>query len=252
MTSRIQSLASIFKTHMKKLFLILTVSLTFIALTIYGQDTVNKQKYVSLGTKSNGICFGNSLKYNGIRLNLWDKGYGMGASSGKINGMNFSFIISNYLSNGIEFGAIGTYSKICNGIQIGGLAATSDYANGLTIAGIMATANKINGVALSPFAINADTLNGLFIAGFGIAAGDPRTPKKMINGFALAIVAVGAEKVRGVTVSAIWSYSKEHYGLSIACYNKTEILHGLQIGLLNYAGNNPKLVRWLPLINFHR
>lgn len=226
---------------------VILTALLFSVVTVYGQDIIRNPKYLSIGTKSSGLCFGNSIRYNGIRLNLWDRE----SNNGRINGINFSFCISNKITNGIEIGGIGTYSEKSNGIQIGGLTAASDNANGLTIAGIMAHANKINGVAISPFAINADTLNGLFVAGFGIAAGDPKFPKKVINGFALAFVAVGAEKVRGISVATIWSYSKEQYGLSIACYNKTDNLHGLQIGLINYAGNNPRLLRWLPIINFH-
>jgi len=34
-------------------------------------------------------------------------------------------------------------------------------------------------------------------------------------------------------------------------YNRTEELHGLQVGLLNYAGNNPKGLRMLPFVNMH-
>jgi hypothetical protein len=225
--------------------------LVLTAVTAYGQNDTTNTKYLSIGTKSYGICFGNSIKYNGIRLNLWDKGYGIGTSSGKINGMNFSFKISNYLSNGIEIGIIGVCSeKVINGIQIGGLVAISKNANGLAFAGLRVNANKINGAAIGGFGITADTLNGAFF-GFGVAANDPRFPKKIINGLAMGVVAVGAEKVKGVTICAMWCYSKEHNGLSIAFYNKTDNLHGLQIGLLNYASNNPKLLRWLPLINFH-
>lgn len=220
------------------------------AVTAYGQNDTTNTKYLSIGTKSYGICFGNSIRYNGIRLNLWDKGYGNEKCLGKINGSNFSFIISNYLTNGIEIGIIGVCSEKVNGIQIGGLAAISKNVNGLAFAGLLVNVNKINGAAIGGFGITADTLNGAFF-GFGVAADDPRFPKKIINGLATGVVAVGAEKVKGVTICAMWCYSKEHNGLSIAFYNKTANLHGLQIGLLNYAGNNPKLLRWLPLINFH-
>ena len=40
-------------------------------------------------------------------------------------------------------------------------------------------------------------------------------------------------------------------GISIALYNRTKELHGVQFGLLNYTENNPKGLRILPFINLH-
>ena len=40
-------------------------------------------------------------------------------------------------------------------------------------------------------------------------------------------------------------------GLTIGIFNKAEELEGIQIGLLNHAGNNRGMLRWLPLINAH-
>jgi hypothetical protein len=40
-------------------------------------------------------------------------------------------------------------------------------------------------------------------------------------------------------------------GLSIALFNKTKELRGIQVGLLNIARNNPKGFRVLPVINMH-
>ena len=37
---------------------------------------------------------------------------------------------------------------------------------------------------------------------------------------------------------------------TIGLLNRTEELHGIQVGLLNYAGNNDRF-RWLPMINAH-
>lgn len=38
----------------------------------------------------------------------------------------------------------------------------------------------------------------------------------------------------------------------IGLINSARELHGLQIGLVNHAGNNPAGLRWLPLLNFHK
>jgi|WetSurMetagenome_2_1015567.scaffolds.fasta_scaffold618445_1 hypothetical protein len=202
---------------------------------VQGQNDTKANRYLSIGTKTAGICFGNSNIYNGIRFNLWDKGLGIKENEAKlINGINVSFSVN---------------SKVSNGIQLCGLVSNSETINGISIAPTSHNARKINGFA-SSFWINSDTLNGLFI-GFGVAASEPIISNKVIDGVAVGIMTVGAEKVKGATICMFWCYSKEQCGLSIAGYNRTEYLHGLQIGLLNYAGNNPKLLRRLPLLNFH-
>ncbi len=200
----------------------------------YGQNDSLNNKYFSIGSKTSGICFGNSSKYNGLRLNLWDKGLNYGdKESERINGINISFA---------------AISEETNGLQIGGIVAHTKKMNGLSIASIWQNSDKMNGLAVS-FGINSDTLNGVFV-GFGISPPNRNIDNRVINGLALGVF-VGAEKVRGGAIGLFNSYSKKQIGISVSVLNKTEELHGLQIGLLNYAGNNPKLLRWLPIINFH-
>jgi len=40
-------------------------------------------------------------------------------------------------------------------------------------------------------------------------------------------------------------------GLQIGLINAAGLLHGVQIGILNYAGNNPSWARILPLVNLN-
>jgi hypothetical protein len=40
-------------------------------------------------------------------------------------------------------------------------------------------------------------------------------------------------------------------GVSIGLFNWTPRLRGVQLGLLNYAGNNPDGLKLLPLVNAH-
>jgi hypothetical protein len=206
----------------------------FTAHISYGQyDSVNNN-YLSLGCKSAGICFGNSNIYNGLRLNLWDKGLSFGdKESEMINGINISFC---------------TLSDLTNGIQFGGITSQSKKMNGISIAGMYHYASKINGFATS-FIVTSDTINGLNI-GFLVGRDFVRIEGSICNGLIIGGI-VGAGKINGCSLSFMHSYSKKINGFSVSVYNKTEELHGLQIGLLNYAGNNPKLFKWLPLINFH-
>jgi hypothetical protein len=232
--------------------ILLSVTFVLTASAVQGQIKDNNSKFISIGTKRTGICLGNAKKYNGIRLNLWDKVLNGQGGLGKINGFNFSFFISNYSANGIQIGGFGVRSeKIINGIQFGGLFAKSKSVNGVIIGGLGVTANRINGLGIGGyFGVSADTLNGVFV-GLGIGARGNNSPNKIINGLAVGIISVGAEKVKGVTSAILYCYSSKQYGLSIAGFNKTENLHGIQVGIINYAGNNPKLLKWLPIINFH-
>jgi hypothetical protein len=43
----------------------------------------------------------------------------------------------------------------------------------------------------------------------------------------------------------------EQHGLTIGLFNYAESLDGVQVGLLNYAGNNRAGLRWLPIANAH-
>jgi len=45
--------------------------------------------------------------------------------------------------------------------------------------------------------------------------------------------------------------NRETVGLSIGLVNYTAELRGVQIGLLNYARNNPRWLRLLPFLNLH-
>jgi hypothetical protein len=136
---------------MKRLGIIITrESITFVLLTLlignysFGQNDSSNTVYVSIGSNTSGICFGNSGKYNGLRFNLWDKELSLSKQHKRqINGINFSF---------------GVISERTNGIQIGGLACHTNKMNGLSIAGVAQSADRINGLAGS-FLIDSDTLN---------------------------------------------------------------------------------------------
>lgn len=167
-------------------------------------------KYVSIGTKTFGICFGSSIKYSGIRLSFDDLWYNR---IEKISGINLSLVTSSDLFNGIQIGML--------------LIKDQGQVNGIAIAGLGFTGKKINGLAISSLALSANKVNGVGIS-----------------------LHMGGEKINGLAITG-WNEIKTCTGLSIAIYNNAEKLHGFQIGLLNHVANNPKLLRWLPLINLH-
>ncbi|MBK7467341.1 MAG: hypothetical protein IPJ43_11250 [Saprospiraceae bacterium] len=206
----------------------------FICLNCSSQNNATNKEYFSLGSKTTGICFGHAKYYNGLRLNLWDKELkDEDTSLFQINGLAISFA---------------NESKVTNGIQIGLVASHTKIINGISIASIANNAKKINGIATS-FVLNCDTMNGLFL-GFGIGPTNGNIDNTILTGLAIGVL-TDIESSIGIIISLFKQHSKKQRGLSIAALNKADELKGLQIGLLNYAGNNPKLVRWLPFINFH-
>jgi len=75
-----------------------------------------------------------------------------------------------------------------------------------------------------------------------------RTSRK--SWFAGAAWKVDVEDFEGLSVAAWNQHDSRMRGLSIGLLNRTDELHGVQLGLLNYAGNNERF-RWIPLINAH-
>lgn len=171
--------------------------------------------------------------------------------------------------SGLQIGGFGVGSGgDVTGISIGGFGAGSGgNVRGLTIGGFGAGAGgDITGITIGGFGAGAGgTLRGLVIGGFG--AGAP-----VIRGIVLGGIGAGGHDVKGgilaplyfkieseedgplgrvsgITLSAFNHVKGEQFGLSLGLLNFAWELNGVQIGVINYAGNNPKGLRLLPLFN---
>jgi len=92
---------------------------------------------------------------------------------------------------------------------------------------------------------------------FKVASFGPFSPQSLISlMFPLAsardseFFGTDAGKMNGFYIGGYCSSDRQK-GLSIALFNHTKELHGLQLGVINYAGNNRKLFRWMPFFNVH-
>ena len=241
-------------------------------------------RFISIGARKYGICFGNSPRYSGIRLNLLDREveYVNGlqfnlfnTNANTSNGIEMAVLMSrtkkqnglsigllyNYgeVRNGIALSFIGNGIDQMNGLSLGILADSHEQVNGFTTGLIAIGSKRINGAAIS-FQVNSnqingmafsvvqfsDTLRGAFFS-FGIF---PVNEPSQLSGMALSGFVFYMNNVKGVTVST-FNISDKHIGLAAGLINYTKKLHGVQIGLLNYAGNNPKGFKYLPFINMH-
>jgi len=210
----------------------LTILLLFFSTILLGQN-----KYWSFGLKKNGICFGNSSYFNGLRFNFIDE------NVIKYNGINLSLATNSQLTNGVSFGLLSSTHELFNGFNISGIFSSGNY-NGILVTGLWSMTSKINGISIS--GINTgDTLNGL-ILGYWTVYGD-----KEINGVALGTFYVHSKKMNGLSFALLKNEFSIQKGLSISFFNDSKELHGVQLGLLNHAENNRRMFRWSPFINFN-
>jgi len=196
------------------------------------------------GLMIGGLGVGTGGNIDGITIG----GFGAGAG-GNVRGMQVG---------GFGVGSGGNVT----GITFGGLGAgAGGNVKGLTIAGLGAGAGgDVTGITIAGLgAGSGGTLRGLAIAGLG--AGAPN-----IRGIVIAPMAGGVDveggvlaplyfkitddgTVRGLTISAFNHIEGRQRGLSLGLLNYAWELNGWQVGVLNYARNNPKGLRLLPLFN---
>jgi hypothetical protein len=251
------------------------------------QDTVSNGKALNIPFKKYGISIGNSKEFNGLRLNFSDRfvwkingvnitlwpdrtqsfsqWYNGNAHYGSaINGLSIGFMPLAGSLNWVNFGilAIGASPGNLTGFSFGGIASGANIINGFSLSGLITQSNNISGVALSGLLLaGIRGINGVVFSGLAVSL-DVRD----INGVASSLgmiycgrnftglgitgIYLHAGHFKGIGVAAYTNSAKTD-GLTVALYNKCDELNGIQLGLLNYAGNNRKGLKMLPLINMH-
>lgn len=160
-----------------------------------------------------------------------------------------------------------------------GFAGSSGRARGLLVGGIGGYAqDRFDGLAVSLGGLGSHgSLRGIALAGLVTSAADSITgvatglgfvrAGRRIHGLALGGVTCLAPEVVGVSTGlfngamvqevnledflVIDRANERHTGLAIGLVNYTRELRGVQLGLLNWAGNNPPWLRLLPIVNVH-
>lgn len=199
-----------------------------------------QNKHISLGKNDNGLCFGNSADYNGIRFNLWDR------DANHFSGLNISGMTRFDKSNGISIGIVGAADVAANGIVIGGLAVAGEKINGVA-AGAAVHADQFNGMGIG-ILIVVDNMNGFFAGVIGL--GEANSDKGLIKGVAISTAIISSE-IWGVAIGTAGTEFQKVRGVTVGFYNSANELHGLQLGVINHAANNKGLFKWTPILNFH-
>jgi hypothetical protein len=209
-----------------------------------------------------------------------------------VSGVTASGILRTRRASGVSIGLLGVRARDftnarrrtpvdggtgLRGITLAGLTASGDSIVGITAAGLSVSGERIRGITVSPFRVTGTRLSGITVGGVftqgaeslhGVAAGLV-VASPDLRGIAAGMV-VGGGNVTGVSVAALGIAVEQagtmhglavspfnvmhgtQRGLSIGLLNSARNLHGVQIGLINIAQNNPKGRRVLPLINWHR
>jgi hypothetical protein len=215
------------------------------------------------GVFAGGLGFGSGGELRGVSIG----GLGVGAG-GSIQGFSLGGLgigaggdIKGVSLAGLGVGAGASLVGLSVGLL--GVGAGGDI-HGVVAGGLgVGAGGSITGISVGLLGVGAgESISGVVLAGLG--AGSPR-----LRGLAMAIGAVGSTdfegvalvpgylrieaegRFSGVSVSAFNHVLGMQNGLTIGIFNYARELHGLQIGLLNFAGNNRRGLRWLPFANAH-
>ena len=203
-----------------------------------------------VGLRAGGIVHGVQRRVQFRRRRRFGVGNDLhGGIEGGLGG-----VLGGQSGGGIGVGVGGNLTGLIGGI--GGAGVGGDL-KGIAIGGLGAGAGEdIEGIVLAGLlARGGGDITGLTVGLGGVRA------EETLKGISLSILSIGAEEQKGFSFSALNGYVFEDFwfrkinrtttGISIGLINYAPELKGAQLGLLNFAGNNPKWARLLPFINLH-
>lgn len=135
------------------------------------------------------------------------------------------------------------------GVAVSGIGtgAGRDFT-GISMSGIGTGAGgTLKGLHMAGLAVGATTVRGIMLAGF--AAGGHDVKALVIAPGYFTIKDDGIQQ--GLSIAAFNRIQGEQAGFTIGIVNWARTLSGVQIGLLNYAGNKDRM-KWMPLVNWAR
>lgn len=205
---------------------------------------------VGAGGEFTGIGIGGLAVSGGDALEgIMIGGIGVGGGS-RVDGIAFGGggVGSGGAARGVMIGGLGVGSrKAIRGIALGGLGVgTGGDVAGLTAAGLgVGAGGHMMGLHVAGGAVLASRVSG-------VAAGSVVLSKEARGVLAAPVYArAGSGGLAGLSVSIFNHVNGHQRGVTIGLLNIAHTLHGVQLGAINYAGNNPLLLRILPLINLH-
>jgi len=213
-----------------------------VGINIAGLGTVSQGSMIGINAAGLGLV----AEHDMIGINLG----GMAAvAEGDMRWINIGGLatVANGNVEGLSIGGLAVVGTgYVRGISIGGLGVvgTGGY-DGIAIGGTAVGTGEapLRGIALSLGKVDSGRAAGLLIGGYRVRA-------ERIDGVSASAVMLRSHGFGGLGIAPYNEVRGVQRGITIGIFNRADELHGVQIGLLNYAGNNGTL-RWLPLINAH-
>lgn len=135
------------------------------------------------------------------------------------------------------------YSEKINGISISTFGSVGKInVNGIGINGIGCHYQKFNGILFNGTVCHMRIHNGLLVSGMFNSVDSQR-------GVSLCAFYNRINNGKGLIICAIKNKARYYDGIQISLFNETKSGRLIQFGLLNYIGDNPKLLRYLPFVN---
>ena len=212
-----------------------------------------------LGVGGIGLTAGrlNGLALGGLGLQVSDHLYGISvnggltAGGGSLRGIAVSGLglAVGGSVGGLQVGGLGVRAGDgIGGITLGTLGASSGgNVSGLTVTGgFLHAGDALRGVQATAGPIVADRVQGLAVGSMMVQQ----------SGTGLLVAPLYAHTGRKGTLTGLslstFNHVRGHQrGLTIGLLNIAKDLGGVQLGLLNYAGNNPRFLRLLPGLNLN-
>ena len=225
--------------------------ISFGSIAVIGHTSLTGLSIGGVGTVSNGEIRG--ISFAGLGL----------VGNEALTGLNIAGVgaVSGGEIRGVSLAGIGLVGEEgLTGLNIGGIGIVSlGEVKGLTFGGLGILGQKVRGITASVAEIRAiEEIQGLAIAGYRIRARDVagvtlsglRVDVESTKGIMMGCY-VKASSFTGLSVGAFNRIVQRQTGIAIGLVNCAKYLNGIQIGLLNYARNNPRVMRILPLVNLH-
>ncbi|HTP14094.1 MAG TPA: hypothetical protein VMM37_10710 [Bacteroidota bacterium] len=209
-------------------------------------------------------------------------------SQGPVTGFNFGGLATVGMEgiSGFNFGGMALVTQgTATGFNVGGLAVVAkDRISGINLSGLALVASEgtVGMVNIAGLAVvGLEGVRGFTVAGAGIVSrkgivglnftlGDLRNEgpgiggsikgisfagyrikSNEISGINLSLITVQAHNATGLISGVYNRVTGTQIGVSVGIFNHATELFGLQIGILNWAENNPEYLRILPILNLH-
>ncbi|MFQ5600914.1 MAG: hypothetical protein ACE5G2_10230, partial [Candidatus Krumholzibacteriia bacterium] len=196
-----------------------------------------------------GVSFGNSKRWNGLRVNLTDEDVEW------VTGINLTLWkprkSREATMRGLLVGLYGTGAREAEGLMLGLVGHEVRRFRGITLAGVGLGspsdgddsdgrdeawgASEIRGIAVAGVGMGVGSIHGIAVSGLGIGAGE-------VRGLVVAGLGMGCENVQGIVVCGLGAGTQDASGVFIAGLGmgaqdmRGVAVAGLGLGVADFEG----------------